>query len=196
MSARLTLVAASVALAGVLLLLRLEQEAPHRVATAPEALGSAPTPSFAVPALRGRVNDYADLLTPTQETELETLYRSLEQEVGSQVALLTIESLHGIRIEDYSLKVANTWALGRRDVDDGVLITMAVEDRMVRIEVGYGLESVISNETASQIIQQNMIPEFKKGEFFKGLEQGSQEIVQRIRANPKLVGKRTMRDPK
>ncbi len=145
--------------------------------------------SVDVPTLRGRVNDYANLLTPAQEAELSAVYEALEQEIGSQIALLTVESLRGIRIEDYSLNVANAWGLGRRGIDDGVLITVAFEDRSVRIEVGIGLESVISDEAAGEVIR-HMVPEFAAGDFFSGLKQGSLDIVQMIHANVALVGQR------
>src|SRR5262249_23578392 len=139
----------------------------------------APTASFAIPALRGRVNDDADLLTPAQENELSSLYRSLEREIGCQIALLTVETLPGVRIEDYSRRVANAWGLGRRGIDDGVLITLARADRSVRIEVGSGLESILSNDAAGRIVQ-HMVARFAAGEFFEGLEVGSREIVQLI----------------
>ena len=145
--------------------------------------------TFEVPALRGRVNDYAGLLTPAEETELSSLYQSLEHDIGSQAAVLTLETLPGVRIEDYSLKVANVWALGRRGIDDGVLITVAVKDRALRIEVGLGLELVITDETAAGIVA-HMATEFAGGNFFGGLDHASREIVQLIRSNQGLLGTR------
>jgi uncharacterized membrane protein YhaH (DUF805 family) len=182
---------ACAALAGAALFLGFE----HLASSDPEPTGAqaprtiAPTTSFDVPALRGRVNDYADLLTPEQESELAGLYRSLEQEIGCQIALLTIDNLNGVSIEDYSLEVANTWALGRRGIDDGVLITLARQDRRVRLAVGPGLESIVPDDAAGTIIQQ-MVPSFANGDFFKGLKDGSLEIVRMIHAKPDLVGHR------
>ena len=100
----------------------------------------------------------------------------MEQEIGSQIALLTIESLHGARIEDYSLAVANAWGLGRRGIDDGVLITIAPKDRTVRIEVGYGLELVISDQAAADVIRR-MVPELAAGDSFTGIRKGSRTIA-------------------
>jgi uncharacterized protein len=144
---------------------------------------------FDVPALQGHVNDYAGLLTPAEELELSSLYESLEHDIGSQIAVLTVAALPGMRIEDYSLKVANAWALGRRGVDDGVLITVAVKDKALRIEVGLGLELVVSDETAAGIVA-HILPEFAAGHIFDGLNYGSREIIQRIRSNQALLGKR------
>jgi uncharacterized protein len=144
-------------------------------------------PAFEVPALRGRVNDYADILTPAQETELGGLYESLEREVGSQIALLTVKSSNGVAIEKYSLAVANAWGLGRRGVDDGLLITIAFNDRTMRIEVGYGLERIISDQAAEQVIRR-MGAEFSAGNPFVGIRTGSLEVIQMIRANTALVG--------
>lgn len=110
---------------------------------AQRALAEPSKGSIEAPALRGRVNDYADVLTPDQEAELSGLYESVEREIGAQIALLTVKSLNGVPIADYSLAVANTWALGRRGVDDGLLLTIALNERATRIEVGYGLELVV-----------------------------------------------------
>jgi uncharacterized protein len=145
--------------------------------------------AFEVPALRGRVNDYADILTPVQETELAGLYEANERAVGSQIAVLTIQSLGGVPIKEYSLAVANTWGLGRLDIDDGVLITIAFAERLSRIEVGYGLELVISDQDAADVLRR-MGGEFAAGNMFAGIRMGSKEIIQRIQANQDLVGKR------
>jgi uncharacterized membrane protein YgcG len=145
--------------------------------------------SFEVPALRGRVNDFADLLTPVQETDLVGLYESVEQEVGSQMALLTVQSLNGVPIEDYSLTVANTWGLGRRGIDDGLLITVARDEHSMRIEVGYGLELVISDQAAAEVLR-GMSDEFAAGNFFAGIRTGSIHLIQMIQANESLVGER------
>lgn len=154
-------------------------------ATAPAAIQRA----HGIPERRGRVNDYAQLLTSEQEVELAALYESLEQQVGCQMTLLTIESLRGESIEDYSLKVANAWALGRSGIDDGILISVALAEKALRIEVGKGLELLLSDDVTRQIVQ-HMRPEFAAGRFFKAIEQGSLEIVHRIRGHEELVGRK------
>jgi uncharacterized protein len=145
--------------------------------------------SFDVPALRGRVNDYANVLTPDQETDLNGLYESVERGVGSQIALLTVQSLNGVPMDDYSLTVANTWGLGRRGIDDGLLITISFNDRSIRVEVGHGLELVISDQAAAEVIQR-MGAEFSAGSWFAGIRAGSMDLIQMIQANKALVGTR------
>jgi uncharacterized membrane protein YgcG len=169
------------------------------VATAATTLDSEPTThrgsaapskaSIAVPALRGRVNDYAGKLTPDQETELSGLYASVEREVGSQIALLTIESSNGVPIEDYSLTVANTWGLGRRGIDDGLLITIAFDDRAIRVEVGSGLELVISDQAAAEVVQR-MSAELAARHSFAGIKAASIDLIRMIHDNKALVGTR------
>jgi uncharacterized protein len=157
--------------------------------SAPHAAAKPPKVSFDVPTLRGRVNDYADVLTPIQETDLGGLYESVEREIGSQMALLTVQSLNGVPIKDYSLAVANTWGLGRRGIDDGLLITIALNDRSIRIEVGYGLELVISDQAAAEVVR-GMGAEFVAGNLYAGIRTGSMNLIQMIQANKSLVGTR------
>jgi uncharacterized protein len=158
-------------------------------ASSPEPMGQEAIAPFEAPKLLGRVNDHAGLLTPAEEAELTELYRSLEEELGCQMALLTIESLQRSSIDEYSLKVANAWGLGRRGVDDGVLITLALDEKATRIEVGYGLEAVISDEAANDVILR-MVPEFRAGRFGSGLQSGSRELVEMIRSKRELIGSR------
>jgi uncharacterized membrane protein YgcG len=164
-------------------------EAARTARVTPGSAVDAPGSGEKIPERQGRINDYANLLSPQQEAELGAFYESLEQEMGCQIAVLTIESLHGTSMEDYSLKVASAWGLGRRGIDDGILITVALAEKAVRIEVGDGLKLLISTAVAQQIVQDTS-PEFAAGRFFKGLEQGSLEIVHRIRTHQELVGKK------
>jgi uncharacterized protein len=90
-------------------------------------------------------------------------------------------------MEDYSLTVANTWGLGRRGIDDGLLITIAFDDRSIRIEAGYGLELVISDEAAAEVIRR-MGTEFSAGHLFAGIRAGSMDLIQMIQVNKALVG--------
>ncbi|MFK7901103.1 MAG: YgcG family protein [Cyclobacteriaceae bacterium] len=138
--------------------------------------------------IKGRVNDYGNILTEPEESTLNELLKSLEDSIGSQLVILTIDSLYGETIESYSLKVADK-KIGRASHNDGILILVSVKDRKVRIEVGYGLELIIKDEIAWRIINQQITPEFKKGNFFEGLNKGSEEIIQLIYSNPELVGK-------
>jgi uncharacterized protein len=122
-----------------------------------------------VPYLSGRVNDQAGMLGDTFEQQLEERLRVLEEETGAQVAVLTIPSLEGDPIEDFSIRVVDTWKLGREGVDDGVLILIARDDRRMRIEVGYGLEGALTDAQAGRIVEGLMAPKFREGDFDGGV---------------------------
>lgn len=122
-----------------------------------------------VPYLSGRVNDQAAMLSDAFKQQLEERLRVLEEETGAQVAVLTISSLEGDPIEDYSIRVVQTWKLGREGVDDGVLLLIARDDRRMRIEVGYGLEGALTDAQAGRIIDSLMTPRFREGDFEGGV---------------------------
>ena len=137
-----------------------------------------------------RVADNAHILTDDQKSNLIKQIKELEQSVGSQIAILIIESLEGEKIEAYSLRIAENWEIGRKDYDDGVLITIALHDRQTRIEVGYGLEKIIKDEIAAQIIRENMIPNFRTENYYEGLRIAVDKIKTLIKGNQEFVGQR------
>lgn len=141
-----------------------------------------------VPNLNSRVNDYAAILTVSEEDKLNELLKSLEDSIGSQLVILTIESLEGRTIEEYSMDVVENSTIGREKYKDGILITLALTDRKVRIEVGYGLELIVKDEIAKKIIDSIMVPEFQEQKYNEGLTNASKEIISLIYKNPKLVG--------
>ncbi|WP_159581509.1 YgcG family protein [Marinoscillum sp. 108] len=143
-----------------------------------------------VPELYARVNDYADILSDDEEANLNQLLKSLEDSIGSQLVILSIVSLDERTIEEYSIDVADNWRIGRANYNDGIIITLAMKDRMIRIEVGYGLELIIRDEIAKKIIDSTMIPEFRTGNFNAGLTKASEKIINLIYSNPELVGKK------
>lgn len=136
------------------------------------------------------VMDEAHILTNEEIGRLNGQIADLEQDIGSQIGILTIESLGGEKIEAYSLRMANQWGIGRKDYDDGILITFAKQERQVRIEVGLGLEKIIKDEIAARIIRQEMAPEFRNGNYFNGLHRAVDKMKALIRANEELVGQR------
>jgi len=125
-----------------------------------------------VPELANRVNDNAGLLTKQQQQQLEQLLWDVENKTSSQVALLAIPSLEGDVIEDFSIRVAEKWNLGQKKFDNGVLMLLALKDREIRIEVGYGLEHIVTDAKSSYIIHEYMRKHFKRGDYFKGLHAG------------------------
>jgi uncharacterized protein len=142
---------------------------------------SAAVAPLEVPFLAGRVNDQAEMLSDDFETQLETQLAQLEDSTGAQVAVLTIPSLEGEPIEDFSIRVADTWKLGRGGVDDGVLIVIARDERRMRIEVGYGLEGAITDAQAGRIIDRLMVPRFRDGDFDGGVRAAVEAIASAIR---------------
>lgn len=142
-----------------------------------------------VPILTGRVNDNAHVLSGNHVTMLSDILREHENLTTNQVVVLTVASLEGSNIEDYAFRVFNEWALGQKGRDNGILILVAPNDRKMRIEVGYGLEPVLPDLTASRIIQNVMAPRFREGDFNSGIFEGTKAVIQT------LEGKNLMDDP-
>ena len=157
------------------------------VALALALAGALPAGAREVPFLSGRVVDEADLLPPDREAALTEELRLLEEETGAQVVVLTVPSLEGEVLEDYSLRVAETWGIGRGEVDDGAVLLVARDDRQLRIEVGYGLEGTLPDLAASRIIRNVIVPRFKAGDFPGGIEEGVASIAGAIRKEPGAV---------
>ena len=130
-----------------------------------------------VPDLTGRVVDQADILSLETVATLEALLEEHENRTSNQVAVLTVASLEGEAIEDFSLRVAREWGLGQADKNNGVLLTVAVEDRKMRIEVGYGLEGPLPDVVASRIIRNEITPPFRNGDFNRGVMRGIEAIL-------------------
>jgi len=133
-----------------------------------------------VPYLAGRVNDSANLIPQDQRQRIEAKLAQFEKQTGDQVAVLTVDSLDGEAIEDYANKVARTWALGQKGKDNGVLLLVSKQDRKMRIEVGYGLEPVLTDLQTSIIQNEVIIPHFKQGDFGGGIEAGVDAILSTI----------------
>lgn len=131
----------------------------------------------AVPFLSGRVVDEASMIPQDVRDRLELRLRDLEQATGSQVAVLTVESLEGEVLEQYSIRVAQTWKLGSREKDDGVLLLIAKQDRKMRLEVGYGLEDRLTDLLSRRILDDVIAPHFKAGQFGTGVEDGVKAIA-------------------
>ena len=142
------------------------------------------TDALDVPFLAGRVNDLAGVLSPAARERLETKLRDLEVRTGAQVAVLLIPSLEGEPLEPYSVHVAQTWKLGRKGVDDGVLFLVAKNDRKMRIEVGYGLEPKLTDALSREILDERVRPRFRAGDFEGGVEAGVNAIAATIDGKP------------
>ncbi|MFH1152833.1 MAG: YgcG family protein [Pseudomonadota bacterium] len=134
-----------------------------------------------VPELKGRVNDYAGILSPATQGQLETVLSDLERTDSTQIVVLTIPSLEGDSIEDYSIRVADSWKIGQKRSDNGVMLIISKNDRKLRIEVGYGLEGTLTDLVAGRIIRDIIVPRFKAGNFDQGVMDGVQGIIQVVR---------------
>ncbi len=133
---------------------------------------------YVFPALSGRVVDAAGLLSPEQESALSVKSAALEKANGHQFVIVTVTSLGGYKIEDYGLALGNFWRLGRKGANDGALLIVAPTERRVRIEVGRGLESILTNARAGAIINDDILPAFRTGDMSGGIVAGAGKIIQ------------------
>ena len=139
-------------------------------------------PTF--PALSGRVVDGARLLSPAAEAALTAKLEALEADTGDQLVVVTLDSLQDYEIEDYGYRLGRAWGIGQSETDKGVLLIVAPNERKVRIEVGYGLEPVLTDAMSSHIIQTDILPAFKVGGFERGITQGVDAIIGQLTLDP------------
>lgn len=144
-------------------------------------VSSASAQGVPVPPLTGPVIDQVGVLNPQQRTELEQELWALKKEKGSEIAVLIVPSTRPEEIEQFSIRVVDAWKLGRKGVDDGVLLLVALNDRRVRIEVGRGLEGDIPDVKAFRIIHELIVPEFRRGDVAGGVFAGVRAIAGLIR---------------
>ncbi len=137
-----------------------------------------------VPALQTHVTDLTDTLTTQQQAQLEQTLSAFERQKGSQIAVLIVPTTQPETIEQYGIRVATAWKLGRKGIDDGVLLLMAKQDRTLRIEVGYGLEGAVPDAVANRIVDDIIAPYFKQGDFYGGLQAGIDRLLRVIEGEP------------
>lgn len=135
-------------------------------------------PNF--PPLTGRVVDEAHLLAPADAQALTAKLEGLEKTTGRQLVVATIPDLQGYAIEDYGYQLGRAWAIGRKNVNDGVLLIVAPNEKKVRIEVGYGLEPVLTDALSSVIIQQAVLPRFREGNMAGGIMAGADALIAQL----------------
>jgi uncharacterized protein len=133
-----------------------------------------------VPPLTGRVVDLAHVLSGQDTAQLSDQIKAHEEKTGNQVAVLILPSLEGEPLEEFSHRVATTWKLGQKGTDNGVLLTVALKERKVRIEVGYGLEGILTDLRSARIIRQEIVPRFKAGDIPGGVRAGTDAILKTI----------------
>jgi len=148
---------------------------------------AAPAAAKEVPFLSGHVVDEAHLLPPDRAAALEEKLTRFEAETTAQVVVLTVDSLEGDPLEDYSVRVAQKWGLGQAKADNGVLLLISRDDRKLRIEVGYGLEGALTDLQSGRIIRNVIVPRFKAGDYPGGIDAGVDAILGAIQGEPGAV---------
>ena len=133
-----------------------------------------------VPPLTGRVVDLTGSLNPAQSAELDARLRDFEQRKGSQLAVLIVPGTQPEAIEQFSMRVAEQWKIGRKKIDDGAILVIAKNERALRIEVGYGLEGVLNDAICKRIIDDLIIPYFKNADFYGGISNGVDAMMKTI----------------
>lgn len=150
------------------------------LAAAVPALAAGPT----FPPLNGRVIDHGDLVSAPKELALAAKLEALERDTTDQVVVVTVPDLQGYEIEEYGYQLGRAWGIGQAGKNNGVLLIVAPRERKVRIEVGYGLEPVLTDALSALIIQNEILPSFREGYFERGIERGVDAIDQQLRLDP------------
>jgi uncharacterized protein len=138
----------------------------------------------AVPPLTGRVVDKTTTLSSSDIASLDQTLKNFEARKGSQVAVLIVPTTQPETIEQYSLRVAEAWKIGRKKIDDGAILVVAKDDRKLRIEVGYGLEGALTDVTSKRIIDEVITPKFRSGDFAGGISDGVNRMLRVIDGEP------------
>ncbi len=129
------------------------------------------------PRSTGYVNDFAGVMAPQERSQLEALLAAVERKTTAEVAVVTVDTVKPLTIEDYSVGLIEEWGLGKEDKDNGVLILLAINDREGRIEPGYGLEGALPDALCIRIAREQMLPLFKQGRYSQGLVNGALSVV-------------------
>ena len=132
------------------------------------------------PALTGRVVDDANILTPQTKADLDQKLAALEQNTSRQLVVVTIPSLGGYEISDYGYQLGRAWGIGQAKLNNGILFIIAPTEHKTRVEVGYGLEPIVTDAFSSVVIQTQVLPKFRKGDFNGGVEAGANALIEQL----------------
>ncbi|MFC1599160.1 TPM domain-containing protein [Candidatus Omnitrophota bacterium] len=132
------------------------------------------------PGTQGYVSDFSGVFSSQDKIKLEGLFLEIEQKTSAEVAVVILDTVKPYDIEGYAVGLFESWGIGKKGKDNGVLLLVAVKDRKLRIEVGYGLEGAIPDALAKQVIAQIIVPSFKQGDYAKGVTSGSLAIAQLV----------------
>lgn len=140
------------------------------------------TPTF--PALTGRVVDQANLLDPATEQALTEKLAALETKSSDQLVVVTVNSLQGYEIEDYGYQLGRAWGIGQKQTNNGALLIIAPNEKKVRVEVGYGLEPILTDAFSTSVIQNDILPSFRSGDYQTGITKGVDAIIGQLSLDP------------
>jgi uncharacterized protein len=159
-------------------------------------LGGSAVMAQSFPRPQGFVSDFAGLIDPTARAALESRLDKLSKETGAELAVVTVVSLDGDSIEDYAVRLFEDWGIGQKEANNGVLFITSLVDRKVRIEVGYGLEPVITDGRAGRILDSKVLPSFREGDYSSGIIAGAAAIEELIRsgAPPSVIEENPFRN--
>jgi uncharacterized protein len=139
------------------------------------------------PKATGRVNDFANVIDPATEAAIDRQLDQLEQKTSSEIAVATVESLNGMSVEEYANRLFKQWGVGQAKQDNGVLVVVAPNERDIRIEVGYGLEGVLPDGLAGQVIRDDFTPRFQEGDYSGGIRNGVSHLVEIVERHQVLT---------
>lgn len=132
--------------------------------------------TISLPAPTGFVNDFANVLSSGQKQALESQLQSYEQQTTNEISVVTVKSLHGDTIDDYTVRLFEQWKIGKKAKDNGILFLASIDERKIHIEVGYGLEPYLTDSDAGNIIRNIIAPQFQKGDYYTGISSGLNAI--------------------
>jgi uncharacterized protein len=150
-------------------------------------LFAAPAMAVDFPPLSGRVVDQADLLNPEQEQQLTQRLEALQRASSRQLVVATVPSLQDLPIEDYGYQLGRAWGLGQQSANNGIILLVAPTERKVRIEVGYGLEGIVTDALSNQIINRQILPHFRANDYAGGVMAGAEALIQQLQAPPEAA---------
>ncbi len=145
--------------------------------------------AHALPSYEGYVTDQAKLFSPAEKVQLEQVLTQIEENTTAEVAIVTVENLEGLAIEDYSIQLAEQWKVGKKDTDNGLIILIAPNERKYRIEVGYGLEGTLPDSLVGRLGREILVPAFKEQKYGAGVLELTETLQGYLENNPEIISR-------
>jgi uncharacterized protein len=148
---------------------------------------SQPAAAQDFPALNGRVVDAANIIPPTEEAALTSKLEALERQTSRQLVVATVPDLGGLEIEDYGVRLGRAWGIGQKEADNGAILLVAPNQRRVQVEVGYGLEAILTDAFSNRVVEEIIVPRFRAGDFPGGITAGTDALIAQLQAPPEAA---------